>query len=280
MRGQMTHLDPDVLAEFRAGLITGRRGTRVAAHLADCSRCTALSDQLAEVSALLAAAPVPAMPDGVAQRLEAVLAAEAARKDDSERASDGSSRGRVGRTRPARNRGWRLVMVRVLAPAAAIAVLAAGGYGLSRIAGGATNSAAAGSSAAGPAQASAAPAAGPITAPALLPTSRGGLIPAVKPTSFRVIISSTDYRQATLGRQLGQELRAPAETGPSQPASAPIKACVSRVTSGVRPGIPVLVESARYQGQPATVIVASSGDGYLAWVMTPDCSAELASTTL
>ena len=28
------HLDPDVLAEFRAGLITGRRGARIAAHLA------------------------------------------------------------------------------------------------------------------------------------------------------------------------------------------------------------------------------------------------------
>ena len=49
-RGQMTHLDTDVLAEFRAGLITGRRGTRIAAHLAGCERCTALDEQLAGVS--------------------------------------------------------------------------------------------------------------------------------------------------------------------------------------------------------------------------------------
>ena len=50
MRGQMTHLDTDVLAEFRAGLITGRRGVKIAAHLAGCDRCTALDDKLAGVS--------------------------------------------------------------------------------------------------------------------------------------------------------------------------------------------------------------------------------------
>ena len=34
---QMTHPDPEVLAEFRAGLITGRRGARISAHLAACA---------------------------------------------------------------------------------------------------------------------------------------------------------------------------------------------------------------------------------------------------
>ena len=42
MRGQMTHPDTDVLAEFRAGLITGRRGARITAHLGGCERCIAL----------------------------------------------------------------------------------------------------------------------------------------------------------------------------------------------------------------------------------------------
>ena len=69
MRGQMTHLDTDVLAEFRAGLITGRRGARIGAHLAGCDRCTALDEQLAGVSSLLASVPAPAMPDSVARRL-------------------------------------------------------------------------------------------------------------------------------------------------------------------------------------------------------------------
>ena len=76
MRGQMTHLDTDVLAEFRAGLITGRRGARITAHLGGCERCTALDEQLAGVRSLLASVPAPAMPDSVAQRLDTVLAAE------------------------------------------------------------------------------------------------------------------------------------------------------------------------------------------------------------
>src|SRR5690242_16313147 len=75
--GQMAHLDAEVLAEFRAGLIAGRRGAKITAHLTGCDRCTALDDQLAGVSALLAAVPRPAMPDSVARRLDAVLAAEA-----------------------------------------------------------------------------------------------------------------------------------------------------------------------------------------------------------
>src|SRR5438105_14563564 len=75
----MAHLDAEVLAEFRAGLITGRRGARITAHLAGCDRCTALGDQLAGLSALLASVPLPAMPGGLAQRLDTVLAAEAAR---------------------------------------------------------------------------------------------------------------------------------------------------------------------------------------------------------
>src|SRR5216683_1851771 len=75
MRGQMTHLGTDVLAEFRAGLITGRRGAKISAHLADCDHCAALDDRLAGVSALLASVPAPVMPDRVAQRLDTVLAA-------------------------------------------------------------------------------------------------------------------------------------------------------------------------------------------------------------
>ena len=34
----MTHLDADVLADFRAGLITGRRGAQIGAHLAVCEQ--------------------------------------------------------------------------------------------------------------------------------------------------------------------------------------------------------------------------------------------------
>src|SRR5262249_30243529 len=148
MRGQMTHLDTDVLAEFRAGLITGRRGARITAHLGDCKRCTALDEQLAGVRSLLASVPAPALPDSVAQRLGTALAAEvadrdaagraaaraeAAPADQAERAGGDGTRESSAPRRPGGNRGFRLLALRVLAPVAAVVVLAAGGYGLTRI---------------------------------------------------------------------------------------------------------------------------------------------------
>ena len=100
MRGQMTHLDTDVLAEFRAGLITGRRGARIAAHLAGCGRCTALDEQLAGVRSLLASVPAPAMPDSVARRLDTVLAAEVAQRDTAEERPSGMRYIRIGPNGP------------------------------------------------------------------------------------------------------------------------------------------------------------------------------------
>src|SRR6202035_741286 len=89
VKGQ-THPESGVLAEFRAGLVTGRRRASIASHLTACDRCAGLSDQLGEISALLTAAPSPAMPDDVARRLDLVLAAEAAQRHSSERAVDDS----------------------------------------------------------------------------------------------------------------------------------------------------------------------------------------------
>src|SRR5579864_8922879 len=127
MRRQTGHLDADVLAEYRAGLITGRRRRAIAAHLAGCTQCAAAGEQLAELSALLAAVPSPAMPDSVAQRLDTVLAAEVARRDDAERAGVNRSRDRKRAPRPARRPTPRFLTMRVLAPAgAALAILAAG----------------------------------------------------------------------------------------------------------------------------------------------------------
>jgi hypothetical protein len=265
--GHLTHPDSDVLAEFRAGLVTGRRGKQVAAHLAVCDRCTALDRQLAEVGSLLAAAPPPVLPDRLAERLDTVLAAELARRDEAERAGAGQSGHPVRKPRRAGNGRWRLVTLRVLAPAAAVVVLAAGGYGLSRLSSSPTSSTAAAAAEPTASSARALPAAGaaggnPVAAPAIRSSH-----------AFPLIISRTDYQRATLSHQLEAEVRAPAATQPSQTPSAQLKGCVSRVTTGVSPGTPRLVEKARFQGQPAIVIVASSGGGDRAWVLAPGCSA-------
>lgn len=269
----MTHPDSDVLAEFHAGLITGRSGARISAHLAACERCTELSGQLAEISALLAAVPAPAMPSAVAQRLDSVLAAEAVQRDSSERAVGDSPPDRASSPRPRKHWDFRLVTLRVLAPAAAVVVLAAGGYGLSRIGSSPTSSQAASSGVASAASsAQAVPAAG---VPSSAPASHHAVVPAVEsPLVIEVVTSENDYQRANLQQKLALEVQRYAQgaAGTRELASAPVRTCVQLVTRGVSPGTLRLVETARFQGQPAIVIVAVSGHRDVAWVTTSACS--------
>ena len=285
MRGQMTHPDSEVLAEFRAGIITGRRGARISAHLAACDRCTGVCDQLAEISALLAAVPASAMPDAVAQRLDSALAAEAGQRDPAERAVDPRSPDRATSPPPRRHWDFRLVALRVLAPAAAVVLLAAGGYGLSRIGSGSTSSVAAGSEAA---QAASSAPAGAAAVPSSAARSEHGAVPAVGgPVEFGVVTSKTNYLRATLRQQLERELRLHPSAAPGSPqelAPSSLRGCVLLATKGISPVTLLLVEKAQFQGQPANVIVAVSGDHDMAWVTTPACSGGgehiLATTTL
>jgi hypothetical protein len=273
MKRQLTHLDTDVLAEFRAGLITGRRGSRIAAHLAGCDRCTAVSEELTGVSALLAAVPVPAMPDQLAQRLDTVLAAEATQRNNAERARGDGPRDRATSGRPARNRGLRLVSLRVLAPAAAV-VLAAAGYGLSQLAGGPASPAMSGAAARSVPKAASSPAMAPRAA-APAGSERMGS------ASFPFVTSSTNFLPGTLKQQLEAALRGQPAASTTQAASAQVRACVHQVAGSA---LPVLVESAYYQGQPATVIVVSTSKGDTAWIAGAGCSAgrtdRLATATL
>jgi hypothetical protein len=271
----MTHLDTDVLAEFRAGLITGRRGTRIAVHLAGCDRCTALDDRLAGVSALLASVPAPAMPDRVAQRLDTVLAAEVARRDYPERAQGDSSRESGTRDRAAANRGFRLLSLRVLAPVAVV-LLAAGGYGVSRMIspGNPPTTSAAGSAAV---PASSAASAGSAASPGRAARSAGGaLVPAVRPhpasAASRVVISQANFSSspAMLKHQVETELAVPVTSRTTQPASSLVQGCVQRMVGGYKL---VRVESAHFEGRPATLIVARTGQDDTAWIAGPDCSA-------
>ena len=274
----MTHPDIDVLAEFRAGLITGRRGARITAHLGGCDRCTALDDQLAGVSVLLASVPAPAMPDRVAQRLDTALAAEVARRDTAERArGDGAAESPAPR-RPDGHRGFRLLSLRVLAPVAAVVVLAAGGYGLSRLVGPAsqaTASSSAGSAArtATPAAAGSAKSAGRANVPAAGPARiTPGMV---------VVTSTTNFSRARLAQQVRAALLVSPAPGSTRAATAQLRGCVLGLI-GDHP--PQRVESVRFEGKPATLVVARAGATDTAWIAAPDCSATnhhvLASTSL
>lgn len=275
MRGQMTHLDTDVLAEFRAGLITGRRGTRIAVHLAGCDRCTALDDQLAGVSALLASVPAPAMPDRVAQRLDTVLAAEVARRDYPERTQGDSSRESGTRDRPAANRGFRLLSLRVLAPVAVV-LLAAGGYGVSRMIS-PGNPPAISSAGRAAAPLSSAASSSAASAGSAARSAGGALVPAAGPrrvsaATLRVAISPTNFSSspATLKHQVETDLGVPLAPRTTRPASSLVQGCVQRVAGG---HALVRIESAHFEGRPATLIVARTGQDDTAWIAGPDCSA-------
>jgi hypothetical protein len=279
------HPESDALAEFRAGLVTGRRRASIASHLAACERCTGLSDQLSEVSVLLAAAPRPAMPDDVARRLDLVLAAEAAQRHSAERPVDDSPGHRASSPAPRRRWDFRLVTQRILLPAAAVLVLAAGGFGLTRVGGSSSSSSAAAGSEGAPAVPQASAASVPSAAAGA--THRSGANPAFEaPLNFQVVTSGTDYQPATLRQQLESELRQHAQpvAGPQVLTSGSLRGCVLRVTAGTSPVTLTLVERAHFQGRPAIVIVAVSGHRYQAWVAASGCSASsdhvLATATL
>ncbi|MFI6604355.1 anti-sigma factor family protein [Nonomuraea sp. NPDC050536] len=80
-----THYDLEILAELAEGLLDAGTARQVREHLAVCDPCGELLADLAAVREVLAATPTPAMPMGVALRIDKALAAEA-----------GAARGGVG----------------------------------------------------------------------------------------------------------------------------------------------------------------------------------------
>ncbi len=292
MRGQMTHPDTDVLAEFRAGLITGRRGARIATHLAGCGRCTALDEQLAGVRSLLASVPAPAMPDSVARRLDMVLAAEVAQRnaaqgshaareavpgDRAERADGDGARESPAPRRPGGNRGFRLLALRVLAPVAAVVVLAAGGYGLSRInlgsSTGSSASTSAGSAerAAAPTAAASAKAGGSVNAPSAGPTKGAVSRPqGITAAGITVVTGPANLTRGGLAQQVRAQLAVPPSARTTRAATSAERGCVLKLIGVNRLE---LVESVRFEDSPATLIVARTGPRDMAWVAAPDCSA-------
>ena len=267
----MSHPDTDVLAEFRAGLVTGRRAAMITAHLADCARCAAVADELAGVSALLAAVPAPAMPDRVTQRLDTVLAAEVAHRNESERARGVSPQDRATRPRRAGHGGLRRISLRVLVPATAVVLLAAGGgyflssHGSSPQMAGASSGAASAPSAPTANGDSRAPKAGARSVGGTSPRSQLG-----SPAQFTVVVSPVNFRAGSLTQQLEADLRVPVTARATRLATTTVRACVQRVAGSA----PVVrVESAHFEGQLVTVVVTRVSQDDLVQLAGPGCSA-------
>lgn len=281
------HVSAEALARYRQGDVSPRKAARIRAHLAGCRRCAGLGEDLAGVTTMLASVTAPPIPEHLSARIHAALASEAAQRATADATVAGprheAARG-VPRERPRRlPRLSSPVAVRTLAAAAAVALLAGGGYALTRI--GASPGAKAPASAAGRA---APKASGPLIFGPVQHYRRAG-----HQASFTPVRSSTDFRPGTLKQQVGAELarssRAMAGQGvpvmsglPSThaaPGRAPVAfgnmsdldGCVNRIAAGNQV---LLVDVARYQGSPATVIVtATAGGPEQAWVVGAGCSA-------
>jgi hypothetical protein len=274
-----SHVDADVLADYREGLLGERRSARIRSHLAGCEQCSSLNAGLAEVTALLAAAPTPPMPDHLVTRLENALAVEAAAQGENTANGVPAPAGRVGHERRRRGHearwgGWQRRGSLLGAAATIAVVLVLGGvYGLTHHSGPSAGSPVS----AGSADSNNARGSGGHSSASMSPFG----LPA---GSLHVTDSGTNYLPGTLaaqvksllaGQQPGKSMNnnsSPAAAAPNQVNSAQLRSCVTLVTGGVPPRV---VDQARYQGRPATVIVqaAAGGKPPQVWVVGPGCSA-------
>jgi hypothetical protein len=306
------HVGGTALARYREGDFGSRKSARIRAHLATCARCAALDTDLVGVTALLARAPAPAMPDHVTTRIQAALRAEASRQvpvaaghqlRQPARSGQSAQSGQPGKRRPSRHaagrddagRRWRLpklrpqFAVRALGAAAAIAAVAGGFYGIGQLASGGQPTASSGAAgiAAAPQQRS--PAAGPPL------TYRV----AGRPASVTPVSTNTDFRQRQLTSQVRSVLqrsgsKLPAEgpmatnSGSMQTRKSPgarvpsfggislsaLQGCITRISAGSKV---LLVDVDRYQSKRATVIVLAGPGGGTGgaqiFVVGPGCSA-------
>ncbi|GAA2618156.1 hypothetical protein SMC26_05410 [Actinomadura fulvescens] len=254
------HYDYDTLADLAEGLLEADQAASVNAHLDTCAECRDRSADLADVSRILAEAPVPSMPAELAARIDTAIAAESMGN-----ATVVSLEQRRGR------RHWR-----ILSAAAATVVVLGGGalVGKAALDGSGDND-------------HSATAHSPVTdrkdssggAPAnAAPSERTQTLgesaqPKAADTSYTVSRSGTDYRQGQLNQQVGRlfgkgaELRA----GGGQTPDAQLARCVSTITGGKRPD---LVDVARYEGADATVIAlpGAKPGTWNVWAVGPNCS--------
>lgn len=304
MSGQR-HPDTDAIASLAAGFVSGLRARRLAAHVASCDRCAAVSEQLGAVSSMLASVPVPALQQDVGRQISAAIATEAAARAAAPSAADttpagvGADRGATGGLSPspspgprhARSRGQGSLRLRpAMAIGPVVACLLAGfGYLLSHV--GASSSSSEPVSAAAPhssAAASSSASSGPVRK---AEPANGRPVEA-----FSVVNSGIRYQAATLPAQVGGELKTvndqqrgeltpvPSASATKAPVSssaasgtgsaggkvaAPsqtLVGCVLQVTGNIRPS---LVDRAFYQGKPVYVIVVRDK----AWVVGRGCTA-------
>jgi hypothetical protein len=308
------HATLDELARLGVDDVRPRRAAKINSHLATCPKCTELSNQLSSVPAMLSSVQFPEMPASLSTRIDGILAAEAAQRVAAEPATEAGRRdlpvraarrqGRPARERYRTNRSvWRLPVpaTRVLATAGAIIVVGIGGYEIASHAGGAVISSSSGVDASGHA-----------AEQPFVSTSQVSLGPSVtysqdgSSRTIETVTADTDFTSSKLAQQAEAAITAASHNGMLAPAKSSIygpslsastaagsgalgnstatsgfshlSGCMTRVIP--RGQVVTLVEQAKFEGKPATIIVtvpaSASGSahpkGAEIWALGEACS--------
>jgi hypothetical protein len=285
------HASADDLASLAVGELRRRKATRISAHLAGCVQCSRLSADLDQVPTILASAQYPPMPESFMVRIEAALSVESTQRLAAMPATEAGrrelpSRNRVRTAQPAlRLPGFSVPATRLVAAAGALVILAGGGYALATRAGG-----------------SASPSSSAGSAAALAPAQQMSMGPAVtygNPGSqhaIHTVISGANFvpdRLTTFAVAAVHAAEARGASAAQPPASGavPSSPLSSRAGSAPSPGITsqlagcmdlisagrtlLLVDIAKYEGKPATIIVVAASGALPAavWAVGSACSA-------
>jgi hypothetical protein len=289
------HASAEELARLNVGDLRRRKSVRVAAHVAGCVRCTRVRQELTEVPAMLATTPYPPMPDAAYVRIEAALRVEVSARLSAAPATEAGRRelpARERRQRPLGGQtGWHLPglsvpATRLVAAAGAVALVSGGGYLLANEL----------PQSAGSSSSSSAALPAPVKPMSLGPDVTYGS-PGAQHT-VQTVSSTTDFEAAQLrtealgayheaqlkgaqGSQSSGGVSAPNDLGPQSNATAGALgsrsgAQLAGCIGAIGPGRTVLLlDLAKYQGKPATIIVfASTATSQSEVVVTSDsCSA-------
>lgn len=276
------HVDLDTLAELAEDLggpgeaedPDGEPADGARAHLARCPRCRQQAADIAEVQRVLAAAPPATMPDHVVARIDASLEAAA----DAPGFGGTPSR-RVDRS-PVPRRWYRRRPLQAGLAAAATVVLAVGGM----VTGNAiiTDRGTVESAGSGvPDSREMAPEAdGPPAAQPMQGSGNAG--PPILATDSDYSADTLDDQVAALvqRRMAGSDREESARSAARTPRAlrplaeqARLSGCVDAAT-GDADRRPTVVDLARYDGEPAAILVFADRGRFDVWVVGESCSAD------
>jgi hypothetical protein len=284
------HASAEELAGLDLDALKPRKAAKIRAHVATCVQCTQLSSEVSAVPATLASLSYPAMPASVSTQLDAALASESAQRLASAPATEAGRRDLPDRRRAPKSRhgrqlpGMSALGTRLVAAAGALVIVGAGGYEIATHATGNVGGTAASSSGA-----ATAPTAGMSAGPSVMYGQRASV------KSVQTVHGSTNFTRADLGPQalaavhaaklakLGTHSAAgPAPSGAARSANTaanpggPSQSSLASCLDGIVGSQPLqLVETAKFDGSPATIIVTAQTAARPAevWAVAPSCSA-------